>query len=212
MSEKNFAPEDRDPSDARLFSPSAGRNQAVIADVLAGVLPANATVLEIASGTGEHGIANVTRRPDVTWQFSDPDETARASQAAWAAHTGLGDLPPLAIDTTRTDWAIKLPKYDALYCANMIHIAPWDAAVGLAQGADTLLDAGGQVILYGPFFFGENSAPSNLAFDANLKGRNSTWGVRQIESVKHIFAKKGFNIAKLRDMPKNNFLLGLSRH
>ena len=93
----------------------------------------------------------------------------------------------------------------------MIHIAPVSALNGLADLAAKAVKDGGQMILYGPFLFGSESAPSNLDFDASLKRRNAAWGVRELDFVKHIFAKNGFNISKLRDMPKNNFLLGLSR-
>jgi len=150
-------------------------------------LPESASVLEIGSGTGEHGIETLAARPDLAWQFSDPDPASRLSQAAWAEHLGLSAAAPLNLDMSdaqsraQTKLASKVVKPD------------------------------GQMILYGPFLFGTDSAPSNLDFDASLKRRNSAWGVREIESVKHIFAKNGFNVAKLRDMPKNNFLLGLSR-
>jgi len=102
--------------------------------------------------------------------------------------------------------------YDAIFSANMIHIAPISALHGLADLASRVIKNEGQMILYGPFLFGADSAPSNLDFDVSLKRRNAAWGVREIDFVKHIFAKKGFNVAKLRDMPKNNFLLGMSRH
>ncbi len=102
-------------------------------------------------------------------------------------------------------------KYDAIFSANMVHIAPVSALHGLAELAAQAIKEGGQMILYGPFLFGTDSAPSNLDFDASLKRRNPAWGVRESDFVKHIFAQNGFNVFKLRDMPKNNFLLGMSR-
>ena len=208
--------EDRDNVDGRLFSPSAGRNKAVIAQNLAQLLPQKAKVLEIASGTGEHGAALVSQRPDILWQYSDPDPQSRDSQTAWAAHispdaTKAGLLPPMNLDMCAADWTKPLEKFDAIFSANMIHIAPWEAALGLAAGAEKILSVSGTVWLYGPFLDGEATAPSNLAFDASLKSRNSAWGVRSIDSVKHIFAKHGFNQHSRRDLPKNNLLLGFSR-
>ncbi len=212
MTKPPIALEDRDENGGRLFSPSAGRNKAVIAVGLSELLPTNASILEIGSGTGEHGIETLTARPDLIWQFSDPNPKSRVSQAAWAAHLGLDLRDPLDLDMSDIHSRVQITQtYDAIFSANMIHIAPVSALNGLAELASKAIKTGGQMILYGPFLFGDNSAPSNLEFDASLKRRNAAWGVRELDFVKHIFAKNGFNVAKLRDLPKNNFLLGLSR-
>ncbi|NNE56720.1 MAG: DUF938 domain-containing protein [Hellea sp.] len=195
----------------RLQSPSAGRNAGPIADIVVEVLPENARVLEIASGTGEHAVSICSKRPDLTWQNSDPDERSRQSQDGWRE-----DLPnqlanSLAIDTTQQNWWSELQDYDAIYCANMIHIAPWEAALGLAKGAELLIGKGGTVILYGPFLEGEQTAESNLRFDMNLKTRNPSWGVRSLDSVKHIFADVGFTLSARIEMPAENRILIFSR-
>jgi len=210
MTDTPIALEERENEDGRLFSPSAGRNREVIAEHLAARLPESANVLEIASGTGQHGITTLAMRPDLHWQFSDPNAESRESQAAWIEHSGL-DLPaPLEIDTTG-DWTKPLPKYDAIFCANMIHIAPVEALEGLVKGASDMVNEGGAVWLYGPYLFGDDSAPSNLAFDASLKSRNPAWGVRESDFVKHIFALNGFNRSELRPMPANNHFFGFFR-
>ena len=210
MSKPPTALEDRDEEDGRLFSPSAGRNKAVIAAVLSEILPQKASVLEVGSGTGEHGIAVLTSRPDVQWQFSDPDPSSRASQNAWGKYSGFDMAPSLNLDMTDANSRAQITRsYEVIFSANMIHIAPVSALEGLAELASKAISDGGQACLYGPFLFGEDSAPSNLEFDASLKRRNPQWGVREIEFVKHIFGKHSFNASSLRDMPKNNFLLGM---
>ena len=212
MSKPPTALEARQSDEGRLFSPSAGRNKADIAAALSEILPAGASVLEIGSGTGEHGIETVTLRPDLIWQFSDPDPISRASQAAWAAHSEHEFAAPLALDMSDPQSRAQIStQYDAIYSANMIHIAPISALHGLAKLASRTILEAGSMILYGPFLFGEASASSNLDFDTSLKRRNTEWGVRDLDAVKHIFAKQGFNGVQLRDMPKNNFLLDLSR-
>jgi len=212
MSKPPIALEDRKSEESRLFSPSAGRNKADIATALSEILPKDASVLEIGSGTGEHGIEVVNSRPDLTWQFSDPDEASRVSQLAWSAYSNHDFSPPLNLDMTDpTSKAQVSSKYDAMFSANMIHIAPMSAVYGLAEFAAATLSLRGKMVLYGPFLMGDRSAPSNLDFDASLKRRNPAWGVRDLDAVKHIFAKQGFNRAALRDMPKNNFILDLSR-
>jgi hypothetical protein len=212
MTKPPIALEDRGEEDGRLFSPSAGRNKAHIAAVLSEVLPSNASVLEAGSGTGEHGVEVLTARPDLSWQFSDPDAKSRDSQSAWIKHLGLDQNTPLPLDLTDPHSLSQLAlSYDAIFSANMIHIAPIEALHGLAQLAEARVANGGQVWLYGPFLFGEDSATSNIQFDASLKRRNPAWGVREIGFVKHIFAKHGFNACTLRNMPSNNFFLGFSR-
>jgi len=210
MTPPPIALEERDTEDGRMFSPSAGRNREHIATQLADVLPKGAYVLEIASGTGQHGMAALEKRPDLQWQFSDPDKDSRASQSAWIKYSGH-DLPaPLSLNMIG-NWTDTLPKYDAIFCANMIHIAPIAALEGLAEGAASLVKEGGAVWLYGPYLFGDDSAPSNLEFDRSLKSRNPDWGVRESEFVKHIFGLNGFNRTELRPMPKNNHFFGFFR-
>jgi len=212
MSKAPVALEGRASDEGRLFSPSAGRNKADIAAVLSQILPQDSAVLEIGSGTGEHGFEVVSLRPDLRWQFSDPDAASRVSQAAWAAHSKHNFAAPLALDMSDPASCAQVTGiYDAIYSANMVHIAPISALHGLAALASEAIKPDGKMVLYGPFLTGETSAPSNIYFDMSLKRRNPTWGVRDLAAVKHIFAKQGFNNVRLRDMPKNNFLLDLSR-
>jgi hypothetical protein len=206
MIKKPIALEDRDHDGERLFSPSAGRNKAIIASWLADYLPTDARILEVGSGTGEHGAALGDVRPDVIWQYSDPDTKSRASQSAWKRDCWP---EPLAIDLTVRDWTELLGEYDAIYSANMIHIAPIEAAIGLAKGAARITEI---VFLYGPFLFGDQTAPSNLEFDASLKRRDMRWGVRDFADVKHIFENEGFKHCERFDMPRNNHIVRLSKH
>ena len=199
-----IALEDRSELGGRLASPSAGRNREVISSLLAEHLPRGARVLEIASGTGEHAVASCAKRPDILWQPSDPDAASRASQNAWASGQQGQILPSLDINTMKEGWAQNLGQFDAVFCANMIHIAPWGAALGLAAGSAQLCSEGGKVILYGPFLEGEKTASSNIAFDASLRSRNPAWGVRNLDSVKHIFSQAGFTLAAPIVMPKEN--------
>jgi len=213
VSQAPIALEDRQSDGGRLFSPSAGRNKADIAAALSEILPQGAAILEIGSGTGEHGIEAVNLRPDLHWQFSDPNPESRTSQAAWSAHSKYDFAEPLALDMSDAGSCSKLSsQYDAIFSANMIHIAPISALYGLAGLAAELVKTNGKMLLYGPFLTGETTAPSNLDFDASLKRRNPSWGVRDLAAVKHIFAKQGFNNVRLRDMPNNNFFLDLSRN
>jgi hypothetical protein len=205
-----IALEDRIADAARLSSPSAGRNKASIAQALAGILPDNARVLEIASGTGEHALACVAARPDIVWRPSDPDPASRASADAWAAQADGRISACLAIDAAVSGWAHSLDPVDAVFCANMIHIAPWSAAQGLFSGAASLLKAGSAIHLYGPFLQGEASAPSNLDFDADLKRRDSRWGVRQRADIDQLAVRSGFQPAGEIEMPANNLLLSFS--
>ena len=191
----------------RLCAPAAERNAAPILEVLRGALPAQGTVLEIASGTGQHAVHFASALPGLTWQPSDADARARASIAAWRAHTGLANLlEPLDLDVCREPWPIE--AVDAVVCINMIHIAPWEAARALMKGAGARIAPGGALVLYGPYRRGgAHTAPSNEAFDADLRARDPSWGVRDMEDVEALAQAQGFACEARVAMPANNFCL-----
>ncbi|WDD92765.1 class I SAM-dependent methyltransferase [Burkholderia sp. FERM BP-3421] len=197
---------------ARQWSPAAERNREPILAVLREILPAHGTVLEIASGTGQHAVHFAAALPTLAWQPSDADPAARASVAAWAAQAALSNLrAPLALDVCETSW--PLASADALVCCNMIHIAPWRAAEGLFAGAARVLPgAGAPLVLYGPFRrAGAHTAPSNAAFDAQLRERDPAWGVRDLEAVVALGDAAGFAFDAAIPMPANNFCVVFRR-
>jgi SAM-dependent methyltransferase len=163
--------------DGRHFSPSAARNSGPIREVLERVLPRSGTALEIGSGTGEHVVRFAKALPGLVWQPSDPDPASRASIAAWIAVEGLANIrAPVAIDTRQTIWGVEDDApFAAVVSLNMIHIAPWESALGLLAGAGRLLRPDGVFYLYGPFMRGgAHTAPSNAAFDAEFAGESAT--------------------------------------
>ncbi|MGJ3265214.1 MAG: DUF938 domain-containing protein [Salinarimonas sp.] len=200
-----------EPPPGALVAPAAARNRDPILSVLRRVLPATGVVLEIASGTGEHAVHMARALPGSTWQPSDPDPQARASVAAWRAQARLPNLePPMALDTAAPDWpAIRA---DAVVAINMIHIAPWEAGLGLMAGAGRLLPPGGPLVLYGPFNRdGRHTAPSNAEFDASLKARDPRWGIRDVADVGAAAAARGLSLVERIDMPANNMILVFRR-
>ena len=203
--------EDRLSEGAKKFSPTANRNKSPIFESLTSYLKPGVRVLEIASGTGEHARFMCENRPDLTWQPSDPDETSRESQNAWAVGLESHMLTSQNIDVTQSGWAEPYMGFDAIFCANMIHIAPLAALEGLILGAKDILSAGQILALYGPFLEGVDTASSNLKFDQSLKARNPDWGVRDLAYVKHMFADAGFNTKAQIEMPKENRLLILEK-
>jgi hypothetical protein len=195
------------PQGARM-SPSTARNRDPILAVLKPRLPATGTVLEIAAGAGEHAVHNAAALPHLQWQPTDPDPDALASIAAWREHAGLPNLlPPLPLDASRPEsWPVE--RADAIVSINMIHISPWEAAQGLMKGAGRLLPAGGQLFLYGPYIVpGIETAPSNLAFDLDLKRRNPAWGLRSLDKIAALAAENGLELSERIEMPANNLTL-----
>jgi len=188
-------------------APATARNSAPIAAVLHNELPASGTVLEIASGSGEHALFFADRFPDLTWQPSDPDPDALASIAAWRDERGLANLrPPLQLDASAPNWPVK--RADALVCINMIHISAWEASVGLFRGGSSVLARGAPLILYGPYLEDDiETAPSNLAFDRSLKERNPAWGLRNVSQIDGVAAERGFERTGRHEMPANNLML-----
>lgn len=191
----------------RRSAPAALRNREPIADVLREWLPNRGVVLEIASGTGEHAVHFARAFPELEWQPSDIDEGALESIRAWRDDAGLANLrEPISLDSATGDWLIDSAA--AVLSINMVHISPWASALGLLEGAARLLPPGGPLILYGPWLSdGIEAAPSNLAFDADLKARNPDWGLRRVEDFADEAGKRRFSLAGQRHMPANNLML-----
>jgi hypothetical protein len=187
-----------------LTAPAVARNRDPILAVLRDVLPAAGTVLEIASGSGEHAIHFAAALPHLVWQPTDPNAEARGSIAAHAAQAGLANLrPPLELDASTPIWPVT--RAAALVSINMIHISPWRATQGLMAGAARVLPAGAPLYLYGPYRrHGLHTAPSNAAFDENLRARDPAWGVRDLDEVAALAAGHGLTLQHSVAMPANN--------
>ncbi len=193
----------------RRFAPAAARNRDPILAALRPLLPPAGLVLEVASGTGEHALHLAQALPGLVFQPSDPQAESRASIDAWCS--GQANIrPALALDATAPDW--KLDRADAVLCINMIHIAPWLATLGLLRGAARILPEGAPLVLYGPYIqAGVETAPSNLDFDASLRARDPSWGLRRLEDVATEAAAAGFGAPTVTQMPANNLLVAFRR-
>lgn len=192
------------------FSAAAERNQGPILAVLQRLLPREAQVLEVASGTGQHARHFAQARPGWTWQPTDTTDEAR--QVLDARCAGLENVRP-AVRLDVLDAAAWPPgAYDALYCANMLHIAPWATCPALMRGAAAHLVPGGLLVLYGPYRVdGVPTAPSNEAFDADLKARNPAWGLRALADVQREAAAVGLVRREVVTMPANNLVVVFER-
>jgi hypothetical protein len=197
--------------DRRRHAPATQRNREPILAVLRRVLPAHGTLLEIAAGSGEHALFFASALPSLAWLPSDADADAVESIAAWRKAEGPPNLgAPLLLDVTSHDWPVA--TVEAIFNANMIHISPWSACLALLAGAGRHLVHGGVLVLYGPYKIdGVHTAPSNAAFDADLKSRNPDWGVRDLEEVAKVAAREGLYLEETIPMPANNQTLVLRR-
>ena len=198
-------------SDRRQHSPSSERNRDPILAVLKRVLPETGVLLEIAAGSGHHAAYFAPRFPGLTWQPTEPDPDGRASITAWVEHTNAANLrPPLDLDVTGDPWPVT--EADAVFSANMIHIAPWQCCQGLMAGAGRILGPAGVLVLYGPFMrSGEHTAPSNAQFDASLKSRDASWGIRDLDDVTACAKACELALQEIVDMPANNLTVIFKR-
>lgn len=188
----------------KRHAPATVRNRDAIADVLEKVLPSSGTVLEVASGTGEHIVHFARRFPQLVWQPSDYSDLSLPSIAAWVADAGVTNVrPAVQLDASASAWPVQ--SADAILCINMIHISPWSATEGLMAGAGRLLAAGAPLYLYGPFLRdGVETASSNLDFDRSLKDRDTRWGLRDLASVSALAAQHSLTLDRVIEMPANN--------
>jgi len=197
--------------DPRRSAPHVARNAGPIAAVLRRILPVHGTVLEIASGTGEHILHFAREFPALRWQPSDPDPAALRSIEAWRARAGPDNLlPPVALDARGETWPVAAA--DAILCINMVHISPWAATLGLLRGAGRLLAPGAPLYLYGAYRqAGVATAPSNEAFDASLRARDPQWGLRQLDDVVAAAEGQGLVLEQVVPMPANNLSVVLRK-
>ena len=196
----------------KRHTPATERNREPIAGVLREVLPAQGTLLEIASGTGEHAAYLAPLFPGLVWQPTDPDPEALASIAAWREEAEASNLrAPVQLNAAVPE-AWPVDAADAILCVNMVHISPWAATVGLMRGAGRLLAEAAPLILYGPYRrAGVETAASNEAFDRSLKERNPEWGLRELEVVAAEAEVNGLTLERVIEMPANNLSLVFRR-
>jgi SAM-dependent methyltransferase len=207
-------------ADGRLDAAAFHRNHQAIWAVLEGFLAGKSgDVLEAGSGTGQHVVDFARRVPEIIWWPSDLNEQHLKSIAAWRAHSGLPNIrPPLRVDLSDPAWSDELHdgsgpgKLLAVFCANVIHIAPWRVTEGLFAGAGRALRADGRLFLYGPFKRdGRHTAVSNAVFDSSLRDKNAEWGVRDIEALEKLAANAGLALMEVAEMPANNLILVFGR-
>jgi SAM-dependent methyltransferase len=206
--------------DGRLDAPAFHRNHRAIWAVLQPFLAGKSgDVIEAGSGTGQHVIDFAGRSPEITWWPSDLNEQHLKSISAWRAHAGLPNIrPPLRIDLSDSAWCPEIHDGSgpgellAVFCANVIHIAPWRVAEGLFAGAGRYLRVDGRLFLYGPFKRdGKHTAVSNAVFDTSLRDRNPEWGVRDIADLERLAANAGLALIDIAEMPANNLTLVFER-
>ena len=196
-----------DTGDGLRRAPSVARNREPIRDVFEQEGLVTGRVLEIASGTGEHGAFLTECFPGLVWTYSDIDPEGRASQEAWrrsAEHDRL--LDPLVVDVAADAWnRAGDGEWDLIVCINMTHFSPFAATEGLLRGAGRQLKAGGHLYLYGPYARNGEIAPSNAAFSENLKSRDPAWGVRDLDrEIVPLALAQGLRLSRVIEMPANN--------
>jgi len=199
--------------DNRLFFPATQRNRDCIGDVLSRIIKKNSSILEIGSGSGEHGVDFQKRFPEIIWQTSDPDLLHRKSIISWIEHEELNMKmpPPLEVNVEKVPWHLPTQLVNSLQgvvAINMIHVAKWNCTIELFKGAGKLLKEGDFLFLYGPFKIGnKHISKSNYFFDNSIKTKNVLWGIRNIEEVSEEAKKNSFSQKNTIRMPANNFSL-----
>ena len=194
-------------------APAAERNRDPILSAIAPILGPEARVLEIGSGTGQHAAYFTERMPRWIWQPTDiKPEALQSIEEYRKESSSSGFLPALELDVTNSEWPRPSEGYDAIYCANVIHISPWTACLAILNGAAKALAPGGKLLFYGPYrFSGVLSPESNQAFDARLRAEDPSWGIRDVVDIAAAARPLGFDEPRAIAMPANNHVLVLDK-
>ncbi len=200
-------------------SPAADRNKQPILDVLCHILPTHGRALEIASGTGQHMAWFAAHMPQWTWQPTDAQPQALEAITTRLAAQPLANVcAPLMLDVLAPQWlagdetadqkTFDLKLFDLIYCANMLHISPWETCAALMQGSARYLAPSGRLVTYGPYLEDDViTSDSNLAFDHSLRARNADWGIRRRQDVETTAVVAGLRLVQRHALPANNLLL-----
>ena len=198
----------------KLYSGACERNKLPIAEALSAIFRTPGLVLEVASGTGMHAEYFARQLPHLQWQPSDVDEQALSSIQAWRAESGANNLrPPIVLDVAHGALTLDLSDEQVvgMFNANMVHISPWSATLGLFRCAGQLLTSGGQLVMYGPYRIDGQMSESNRLFDESLQSRDPRWGVRALEDLVKEAEGNGLSLQTVQALPANNHLLVFAR-
>lgn len=196
----------------RLVAPATARNREPLRDVLRHVLPPTGAVIEVASGSGEHAVYFGRAFPELTWQPSDVDRDNLSSIQAWIDAKGTTNvLAPVLLDLGTAPEATST-RYDAGFCANLVHIAPWPVCTHLMQWMGQHLEPDAPLVLYGPYKVNnQHTSESNVAFERWLWSLSPEYGVRDKDAVVAEAEMCGLTFVDLVPMPANNFCLVFRR-
>ncbi|KAG0369707.1 hypothetical protein BGZ54_009133 [Gamsiella multidivaricata] len=205
--------------DRKVFFAAADRNKGAIIEQLRPILDKAQLVLEVGSGSGQHVYHFSKDYPDIVFQPSEYDPALLPSIDAYADDLnkeGHHIQPALELDATKPEhWqrvqaaAGQFKQYDLVLTTNVFHISPWVVSQSIVRGAGQVLKSGGNFVIYGPFKKdGAFNAESNREFDQTLRGRDPSWGVRDIEEIEAIAKQDtGMTLERIVDMPSNNYML-----
>lgn len=193
----------------KLFAPSAQRNVAAIADLLAEFAPPSGRALELASGTGQHVVALAARLPGLTWQPTEPDPVRRASIDAHAVEADLPNVAPARpLDALRSGWSSDWSGQDLIFLSNLLHLVSDDEAWTLLAEAALALAPGGRLIVYGPFKRGGDlTSEGDVSFDASLRAADPAIGYKDDFDTLDQMMRGGLDIVAAVEMPANNLAL-----
>lgn len=196
-------------ADERMFAPYAERNKIPIFDVLNEVFPKHAEVLEIASGTGQHGVHFATERPDWTWQPSEIDPERIKSINAYRDAAQLPNLvAAISVDISRADWPNTINHCDGIFLSNLLHLVPDATVNSFLRGAAQLLNRSGTLAIYGPFMRGgELTSDGDAQFHATLQSQDPDIGYKDDFDIIELIEECWLEMVHVIEMPANNLFL-----
>ncbi len=187
-------------------APATARNKHAILEVLQFEFRDCKSVFEIGSGAGQHAVHFAAAMPWLLWQTSELAEN-HDDICAWIGSAKLPNVrSPLEYAAGSTTGIEG--RFDAVFSANTAHIMSIGDVGSMFADVSRLLSPGGKFCLYGPFNErGRFTSDSNAAFDATLRARYSSMGIRDREEMNRLASGTSMVECRRYAMPANNQLL-----
>ena len=163
---------------------AADRNKEPIFKVLKPFLDKGEKLLEIGSGTGQHGIYCCEKLPHLQWQPTELESNIPGIQQ-WIADSHARNIhAPLVLDVSSHNWCQS--SYDFVFTSNTVHYMRWSDVGSMFEGVSYVLRKSGLFFIYGPFHrSGFSATDGNKKLNEWLQEQSPEFRIRSTDELEN---------------------------